>query len=272
MLSFWGINNGPLSIIFFRKNIIFSKTMYNMDSKYAIAYARVSTDRQVREGQSLEAQVKKIKDYCKYEQLPLSDDNIFIEPGISGRETEKRDKFKAMMDSIKVGALLIVTSISRLSRSVEDTIRIVKFLKERGADLVILDTKVDTSTAAGKLIMNMLASLAEFESDQTSERVSATMQYMSREGTLITKPRYGWMIITETDAEGNEKNKAVKNETEQAVIDRIRNMIKDDPKITVRAITNSLNHLQIKMRKSKMCYDTAVNKIINQNNLRDLGL
>lgn len=168
-----------------------------------------------------------------------------------------------MLENLKAGMTVIVTSISRLSRDIGDTREIIETIKNKGASLTILDLNVDTSTAMGDFMMNVMASVSQFERKQTAERVSQTLNNMSREGKLITKPRYGYKIVKE----GNE-SKIVENEEEQEVIKKIREMIGGDPKITTATIVRRLEIEGVKIRKAKKIYHTAITKIIEANDLR----
>jgi DNA invertase Pin-like site-specific DNA recombinase len=70
--------------------------------------------------------------------------------------------------------VLVVYSLSRLSRSVIDAARILEELREAGADLAVVDCQIDTSTASGKLVFNVICAIAQFESELISERIKAS--------------------------------------------------------------------------------------------------
>ena len=86
----------------------------------------------------------------------------------------------AIEEACKTKSALVVYSLSRLARSTKDTIAIGEQLDKAGADLVSLSEKIDTTSAAGKMIFRMLAVMADFEKDQISERTKmATRQRRS---------------------------------------------------------------------------------------------
>lgn len=82
----------------------------------------------------------------------------------------ERKQLKIALDFIREGDSLVVTKLDRLARSTRHLGEIVEALKEKGADLEILNLGIDTSTPTGKLILNLLGSVAEFERTMMLER------------------------------------------------------------------------------------------------------
>lgn len=226
----------------------------------AVGYVRVSTDLQVQDGHSIDSQKRSIFDYCLYKKFNFQ--RFYEDGGKSGKNTA-RPHLIEMLNQLQPGMIVIVTSISRLSRDIGDTRNIIDTIKNKGASLTILDLNVDTSTAMGDFMLNVMASVSQFERKQTSERVSTTLNNMSRDGTLITKPRYGFRLIKE----GKESH-IVEDPDEQRVISSIRDMIIADPKITTAAIVRRLEQQDVKIRKAKKIYHDTIRKIIDANNLR----
>jgi DNA invertase Pin-like site-specific DNA recombinase len=119
-----------------------------------VGYARVSST-----GQKLDVQLEKLKD-C---------DKIFQEKR-SGVDSSRRE-LRACLDYLRDGDTLIVAKIDRLARSTSDLYRIVSMLEEKGvAFRVIDDPLIDTTSRTGKLVMGILALIAEFENDIRKER------------------------------------------------------------------------------------------------------
>jgi DNA invertase Pin-like site-specific DNA recombinase len=119
-----------------------------------VGYARVSSV-----GQSLDVQLERLKD-C---------DKIFKEKR-SGVDTG-RPALKQCLEFLRDGDTLLVTKIDRLARSTSDLYRIVSELAEKGASFKVLDDpSIDTSSRTGKLVMGILALIAEFENDIRRER------------------------------------------------------------------------------------------------------
>jgi DNA invertase Pin-like site-specific DNA recombinase len=120
-----------------------------------VGYARVSTI-----GQSLEVQLSKLKEFgC---------DEIFSDKH-SG-STADRPKLKQCRKYVRTGDSLVITKLDRLARSTYHLTQIAEELKQKDVDLIVLDQNIDTSTPTGKLLFNMLASIAEFETEIRKER------------------------------------------------------------------------------------------------------
>lgn len=161
--------------------------------KQAIGYIRVSTDKQVTEGVSLEAQEAKIRAWADLNDYELV--GIYSDEGISGSSMTKRDGLKAALKEVKSGMALVAYSLSRLSRSVEDTLAISRQLDKIGADMVSLSEKIDTTGAAGRMIFNMLAVLAQFERDQIAERTQSALRHKKATGKVYSPTPYGFEAI-----------------------------------------------------------------------------
>jgi len=120
-----------------------------------VGYARVSSV-----GQSLDVQLDKLKSYkC---------DRIFKEKR-SGTNSD-RPQLTQCRDYVREGDTLVITKLDRLARSTFHLTQIAEELRSKKVELVVLDQHIDTSTATGKLLFNMLASIAEFETEIRKER------------------------------------------------------------------------------------------------------
>jgi DNA invertase Pin-like site-specific DNA recombinase len=88
----------------------------------------------------------------------------------SGKSRDGRVELRLLLDFIRSGDVLMVTRIDRLARSVADLQDIVRELKNKGASLKATEQPIDTTTAAGKAFLDMLAVFAEFETTLRRER------------------------------------------------------------------------------------------------------
>lgn len=123
-----------------------------------IGYARTSTTDQAV---SLEVQVEALG--------ALGCEKVFHEQ-TSARENAGRPELEAALDYTRDGDTLVVMKLDRLARSVRDLIDIAYQLKDKGAGLKIADLDIDTSTANGKLVLNIFGAVAEFERELMLER------------------------------------------------------------------------------------------------------
>lgn len=105
---------------------------------------------------------------------------------------------------------------SRLARSTKDTIAIGEKLDKAGADLVSLSEKIDTTSAAGKMVFRMLAVMAEFEKDQISERTKMALAHKKSKGERTGTIPFGYDL--------GSNGLLVDNATEQRAIEVIREL------------------------------------------------
>ena len=163
---------------------------------------------------SLDAQRARIGAWADANGYRLAD--VFTDAGLSGKRADNRPGLQAALaDVCRSGGALVVYSLSRLARSTRDAIAIAERLDKAGADLVSLTEKIDTTTAAGKMVFRLLAVLNEFERDLASERTKAALAHKSAKGERTGDVRYGYDVA----ADGV---RLVANLAEQAVIARIR--------------------------------------------------
>lgn len=137
-------------------------------------YARVSTQGQRNDGNSLEEQEAKLRDHGAEE--------IFIDT-FTGTKID-RPEFQKLLDTVQAGDTIIATKLDRVSRSASQGIALVDTLLEKGVTLHILNMGVMNDTPTGKLIRNIMFSFAEFERDMIVER--------TREGKAIARQREGY--------------------------------------------------------------------------------
>jgi len=133
-----------------------------------IGYSRVSTD-----GQTLDAQQAQLK--------LAGADKIFSET-ISGAITDRR-QLKRAIDSLSPGDILVVTKLDRLARSTRDLLNTLATVTDRGAGFKVLDNPaMDTTSAHGRLLLNILGSIAEFERELIRSRTSEGRQRAKARG------------------------------------------------------------------------------------------
>lgn len=154
----------------------------------AFAYIRVSTEEQATDGVSLEAQKAKIAAWADLNGYELA--GIFEDAGISGTKAD-RPGLAAALAAVGKGDALVVYSLSRLSRSTRHMLELSDRLEKSGADLVSISEKIDTTSAAGRMVFRMMAVLNEFERDQLAERTSAAMQHKKAKGERVGAVPYG---------------------------------------------------------------------------------
>jgi site-specific DNA recombinase len=182
----------------------------------AIGYIRVSTADQAQDGVSLEAQEAKVRAWADLNGYDAVE--IFVDAGISGKRSDNRPGLQDALSSVSKGDAIVVYSLSRLARSTKDCLTISDTLMVKHADLVSLSEKIDTTTAAGKMVFRMLAVLAEFERDQVSERTKMALSYKKANGEKTGgKIPYGFSLAVDGKS-------LVPLDDEQAVIAQVQEL------------------------------------------------
>ena len=158
-----------------------------MTETRAIGYVRVSTTEQAVEEISLDAQRAKIRTYCELNDLDLID--IAEDAGISGKSIRGRPGISAVLERLKAGEaeVLITFKLDRLSRSTKDVLQLVDHVGKEGWELHSIMEKLDTSSAAGRFVLTILAALAQMEREQIGERTSMALQYKKLSGKIFQR-------------------------------------------------------------------------------------
>ncbi len=113
-------------------------------------------------------------------------DATFIEVMSGGRAANRPELQKAVTLACKLKGILVVYSLSRLARSVKDTLAIAERLEKSGANLASLSERIDTNSALGKMVFRLLSTLNEFERDQLAERTTCAMAHLRKSNRRIS--------------------------------------------------------------------------------------
>ena len=155
-----------------------------------VGYVRVSTEEQARTGVSLDTQKQKIRAWAEAmdaELIAMEED-----AGISGKLMRNREGLQTAIErACEEKAALVVYSLSRLSRSLKDTLAITEKLEAAGGDLVSISERIDTTSASGKMVFRLLCVLNQFEREVLSERTSAALQHKKANGLVYGPTPYG---------------------------------------------------------------------------------
>jgi len=149
-----------------------------------IGYVRVSTDEQARSGAGLAAQREAIQRECDYRRRELVD--IIEEHNGQSAKTLERPGMRLALARLAAGEadILMASKLDRISRSVVDFGTVIAQAKRDGWALVVLDSDIDMSTAAGKMVANVLVTFAEYERDLIGERTKTAMAAKRAQGTM----------------------------------------------------------------------------------------
>ncbi len=214
----------------------------------AVGYVRVSTDQQAQEGVSLEAQHVRIRAHCVSQQIELVD--ICADEGYSAKSLE-RPGIKRALDMLRTGKAdaIVVVKLDRLTRSVKDLGYLCDTFFREGLpySLLSVSDSIDTRSAGGKLLLNVLMSVAQWEREAVSERTQEAMDELKRQGIRTGGAAYGWQWSKEPDASG--RKQLIPCPQEQAAIRRICDLHRQG--LGIRTIAMQLDREGIPARKSR---------------------
>jgi DNA invertase Pin-like site-specific DNA recombinase len=133
------------------------------------SYARVSTDAQAEDGESLGVQQRQLEGWAHMQGLTL--DEVFVKRGISGSiPVGERPKGSELWAMLERGDTIIAPKLDRLFRSALDALQTVEGLRDKGVSLVLLDLGGDISgNGMSKLFLTIAAAFAEAERDRINE-------------------------------------------------------------------------------------------------------
>jgi DNA invertase Pin-like site-specific DNA recombinase len=153
-----------------------------------IGYTRVSTTEQADSGLGLEAQRQTIESACVSRGWIL--ESLIEDAGVSAKSLD-RPGLNQVLASLSEGngEGLLVAKVDRLSRSVLGFATLMERFRTKGWALVALDIGVDTSTPAGNLIANTMASFAEFERQVIGQRTKEALAVRRSQGVRLGRPR-----------------------------------------------------------------------------------
>jgi len=190
-----------------------------------IGYPRVSTEEQARDGKSLELQVEKIRAYCALYNLRLV--RIVPDAGVSAKSLD-RPGIKQVIAALESGEVdgVVITKLDRLTRSLADwSVLIERFFDQRaGRALFSVNDSIDTRTASGRMVLNIIMTIAQWEREIIAERTAEVLQGKIRRGERCGRVRYGY-ALDESGPRHSETGRPIKlrpNEREQGVIAQMR--------------------------------------------------
>jgi site-specific DNA recombinase len=200
-----------------------------------VGYVRVSTEHQADGGVSLDAQRAKLAAYA----IALDIDLVCIieDAGYSAKTLARPGvgRALAMLDAGEAEALL-VAKLDRLTRSVRDLGDLVdRYFASRFALLSVADS-IDTRSAAGRLVLNVLASVSQWEREACGERTRDALAQLKSDGVKLGGAALGWRRTEETDEEG--RRVVVGVDSEARTVERIVALRRDG--LSLREIAATL--------------------------------
>jgi site-specific DNA recombinase len=160
-------------------------------ARHTVGYVRVSTDDQAREGVSLAAQEERIRAFAFATGREL--DEVVVDAGESAK-TLNRPGLARILNELRSGtiAAVVVLKLDRLTRSVRDLSDLLDAFQKHDAALVSVSESLDTSTASGRLMLNLLASVSQWERESCGERTSLALAHKRAQGRVYGHVPFGY--------------------------------------------------------------------------------
>jgi len=152
-----------------------------------VGYIRTSTTMQQN---SIDTQIDTIEKYCDYKGI--RNERYFTDFGISGKTCD-RPKFNELIDLVKNDQIekVIITELSRLGRNLLQTLEVVEIFKKHNVDLVVLKENISLKSPSGRMFLNILLTLSEFEREQISLRTKSVLQHKKENNQVYGTIPYG---------------------------------------------------------------------------------
>lgn len=174
-----------ITVIPARKRVGSRKQVTEEKPKLRVAaYCRVSTDRDEQES-SYEAQVEHYTEFIdRNPEWQLA--GIYADDGISGTNTKKREEFNRMIEDCMASKIdmVITKSISRFARNTLDCLKYIRQLKEKNISVYFEKENINTMDAKGEVLLTIMASLAQQESQSLSQNVKLGLQFRYQAGKV----------------------------------------------------------------------------------------
>jgi len=219
-----------------------------------IGYVRVSTDKQADRGVSLDAQAEKIRAMAVVHNSELLD--IIVDGGESAKSLNRpgMERLLALVDTGEVQTV-IIAKLDRLTRSVKDLCTLLERFTKRGVALVSVAESLDTGSAAGRLVLNIMTAVSQWEREAIGERTRDAMSHKRSNGERVGNIRFGYRL-------GSDGKHVEPEPSEQAVLQQIRQLRQHGH--SIRRIAATLNRQALRTRRGTAWRLEHVARILKQ--------
>jgi site-specific DNA recombinase len=227
-----------------------------------IGYGRASTSKQVEFGTSIVEQER----YCRRmaEEDGCSEFVWLCDSGISGKDSDKRPEFQALLSYIKKGNCKIYAySMSRLARNLRTMIDLWDLCEKKLVDIRTFSDQINTSGPMGRFIRVVFAAVWQLQREMIGEDTKDKLRSRKERGIVYSPARYGYDVIgREVNADGKVINPGneVKNEFEYQVIESMVNLRKVG--LSDSKIARVLNRQEIPTKKGGLWRHSTIKKIL----------
>ncbi len=180
-----------------------------MNESKAIGYTRVSTRDQAESGASLASQRTKIEAYAVLHDLELVE--VIEDAGFSAKSLDRpgMTKLLSLIRSRKI-TTVVVAKLDRITRSVRELGELIELFQRSGVEFASVADHIDTSTASGRLVLNVMGSVSQWEREAIGERTSEALAVMRSNGRRISRHApYGYRFNGHGWVEDEQEQQAI---------------------------------------------------------------
>ena len=161
------------------------------EKKIAGIYIRVSTFDQAREGFSLGEQEKRLKEFCDFKRYEIY--NVYKDAGISAKN-DNRPAYQQMIQDVKDKKINVIVALKldRLTRSVYDIEKLMKFVNDNECDIDCMADESNTTTSNGRMVMRIMTSVSQNEIEKCSKRTKFGMVGAIKSGHIPNRSPLGF--------------------------------------------------------------------------------
>lgn len=232
---------------------------YYMKRIRVVGYVRVSTEQQADGGVSIEAQCSRLESYAKATDLVL----VRIHQDAVSAKTLNRPGLRSALADLEAGHAdgILVAKLDRLTRSVSDLSRLLTDYFSARFDLLSVADSIDTRSAAGRLVLNVLTSVGQWEREAIGERTREALQHLKSKGVRLGREPLGWQRVDATDKDG--RKQVVRIDEELLAVDRIVELRKK--RLSLRAICKVLEAEGHRTKRGGRWHSKVVRQIFLRN-------
>ena len=219
------------------------------EKKKAGIYIRVSTFDQAREGFSLGEQEKRLKEFCDFKRYEIF--NVYKDAGISAKN-DNRPAYQQMMQDIKDKKINVIVALKldRLTRSVYDIEKLMKFVNDNECDIDCMADESNTTTSNGRMVIRIMTSVSQNEIEKCSERTKFGMVGAIKSGHIPNRSPLGFT---------RDNKKLVPDQQTKDIVVRIFDLYLEGK--SHQSIANILNKEKV-LGKTNW-YDSTIQKILS---------
>lgn len=202
-------------------------------------YVRVSTEEQAEHGYSIEAQLETLRNYCELYGKEVYEE--YVDAGISGKSIEGRFALQRLLKDAENNLFqeVLVWKINRLARNSLDLLTTIEQLKDWNITFRSFTEKFETETPTGKLTLQMMSAVGEFERNTTVENVKLGMKQRAKTGKHNGKLPLGYKSVHDPKNSSG-RSKVIIIESEAIIVKKIFQLYASGRGL--RSIANELNH------------------------------